>query len=196
MSAVRNKINSDQAPAYARSQERKLPLMAVELKSGALADPVGIRNTVCPNRVFLAPLAGVSDWPFRRICQTMGAGLTFVEMLSAAAVIQALIRGKHWRIIIKMFLQAGWDEMVVKIHHLPRQQRLAEVSAATKRLTDLLAENDRKRKRKTDRNPPPNDEHSSKCSRNGNASASGKSKTDNKFVLASPKNIRTNVQTS
>ncbi len=87
MSAVRNKINSDQAPAYARSQERKLLLMAVELKSGALADPVGIRNTVCPNRVFLAPLAGVSDWPFRRICQTMGAGLTFVEMLSAAAVI-------------------------------------------------------------------------------------------------------------
>ena len=79
-----------------------------------------------------------------------------------------------------MFLQAGWDEMVVKIHRLPRQEQLAEVSAATKRLTDLLAENDRKRKRKKDRNSPTDDEHSSKCSRNGNASASGKSKTDNK----------------
>ena len=77
-----------------------------------------------------------------------------------------------------MFLQAGWDEMVVKIHRLPRQERLAEVSAATKRLTDLLAENDRKRKRTTDRNPPPNDDYSSKCSRHDNASASGKSKTD------------------
>ena len=39
-----------------------------------------------PNRVFLAPLAGVSDVPFRRICQELGAGLTYVEMLSAVAV--------------------------------------------------------------------------------------------------------------
>jgi tRNA-dihydrouridine synthase B len=38
------------------------------------------------NRVFLAPLAGVSDVPFRRICQELGAGLTYVEMLSATAI--------------------------------------------------------------------------------------------------------------
>lgn len=38
------------------------------------------------NRVFLAPLAGVSDIPFRRICQELGAGLTYVEMLSATAI--------------------------------------------------------------------------------------------------------------
>jgi nifR3 family TIM-barrel protein len=36
-----------------------------------------------PNRVLLAPLAGVSDLPFRRICVEMGAGLTYIEMLSA-----------------------------------------------------------------------------------------------------------------
>ncbi len=39
-----------------------------------------------PNRVILAPLAGVSDVPFRRICQELGAGLTYVEMLSAAGI--------------------------------------------------------------------------------------------------------------
>lgn len=39
------------------------------------------------NRVFLAPLAGVSDVPFRRICQEHGAGLTYVEMLSATALV-------------------------------------------------------------------------------------------------------------
>jgi len=39
-----------------------------------------------PNRAILAPLAGVSDVPFRRICQELGAGLTYVEMLSAVAV--------------------------------------------------------------------------------------------------------------
>ncbi len=37
--------------------------------------------------VMLAPLAGVSDAPFRRICQMHGADLTFVEMLSATALI-------------------------------------------------------------------------------------------------------------
>jgi tRNA-dihydrouridine synthase B len=35
------------------------------------------------SRVFLAPMAGVSDTPFRRICQSYGAGLTTSEMLTA-----------------------------------------------------------------------------------------------------------------
>lgn len=41
---------------------------------------------VVPNRVLLSPLAGVSDVPFRRICQELGAGLTYIEMLSAAGM--------------------------------------------------------------------------------------------------------------
>lgn len=48
--------------------------------------PIQIGDLVVKNRVFLAPLAGVSDIPFRRICQEMGAGLTYVEMLSATAI--------------------------------------------------------------------------------------------------------------
>jgi len=36
--------------------------------------------------VILAPLAGVSDIPFRRICTANGADLTYVEMLSAVAL--------------------------------------------------------------------------------------------------------------
>jgi tRNA-dihydrouridine synthase B len=39
-----------------------------------------------PHPVFLAPLAGVSDHPFRRICSGFGAHLTYVEMLSASAI--------------------------------------------------------------------------------------------------------------
>ncbi len=38
--------------------------------------------------IMLAPLAGVSDYPFRLICAREGADLTFVEMLSAVALIQ------------------------------------------------------------------------------------------------------------
>lgn len=51
-----------------------------------LREPIQVGSVQLPNRVLLAPLAGVSDIPFRRICQEMGAGLTSVEMLSAAAI--------------------------------------------------------------------------------------------------------------
>jgi len=51
-----------------------------------LNNPITIGSLTVPNRAFLAPLAGVSDVPFRRMCKEMGAGLTFVEMLSATAV--------------------------------------------------------------------------------------------------------------
>ena len=37
--------------------------------------------------LILAPLAGVSDYPFRLICQEQGANLTYVEMISCAALI-------------------------------------------------------------------------------------------------------------
>lgn len=48
--------------------------------------PIQLGSLKLKNRVFLAPLAGVSDIPFRRIAQEMGAGLTYVEMLSATAI--------------------------------------------------------------------------------------------------------------
>ncbi len=49
-------------------------------------EPFTFGGLTIPNRVILAPLAGVSDIPFRRICQELGAGLTYVEMLSAMAI--------------------------------------------------------------------------------------------------------------
>lgn len=52
-----------------------------------LDHPLQLGRLTLPNRVLLAPLAGVTDVPFRRICQEAGAGLTYVEMLSAAAVL-------------------------------------------------------------------------------------------------------------
>lgn len=38
--------------------------------------------------LILAPLAGVSDFPFRRVCDAYGAQLTYVEMLSAQPIIR------------------------------------------------------------------------------------------------------------
>ena len=36
-----------------------------------------------PNRVVLAPMAGVTDRPFRRLCRRLGAGLTVSEMVTS-----------------------------------------------------------------------------------------------------------------
>ncbi len=46
-----------------------------------------IRLGLPENPVLLVPLAGVSDHPFRRICQLLGADLSYVEMISAAALV-------------------------------------------------------------------------------------------------------------
>lgn len=35
------------------------------------------------NNIFLAPMAGVTDMPFRYLCAKMGAGLTYTEMVSS-----------------------------------------------------------------------------------------------------------------
>lgn len=42
-----------------------------------------IGNVELKNNVFLAPLAGFTDLPFRLICKEMGTGLVFTEMVSA-----------------------------------------------------------------------------------------------------------------
>lgn len=45
-----------------------------------------IGNIVTKNNIFLAPLAGVSDRPFRLLCAEQGAGLVYTEMVSAKAI--------------------------------------------------------------------------------------------------------------
>ena len=45
-----------------------------------------IGNVSLENNVFLAPMAGVCDLPFRVLCAEMGAGLTCTEMVSAKAI--------------------------------------------------------------------------------------------------------------
>ena len=45
--------------------------------------PVQIGSVTVHNNVFLAPLAGYTNYPFRRLCKTYGAGLCYTEMVSA-----------------------------------------------------------------------------------------------------------------
>jgi nifR3 family TIM-barrel protein len=41
------------------------------------------------NRVFLAPMSGITDAPFRRMAASLGAGLVVSEMTASAALVQA-----------------------------------------------------------------------------------------------------------
>lgn len=46
-----------------------------------------IGNVELPNNLILAPMAGVSDLPFRLLCREQGAGLCVMEMVSAKAIL-------------------------------------------------------------------------------------------------------------
>ena len=42
-----------------------------------------IGNTQAPNNVFLAPMAGYTDYAFRKLALSLGIGLAFTELVSA-----------------------------------------------------------------------------------------------------------------
>lgn len=45
-----------------------------------------LNHLLLPSNVLMAPLAGYTSWPFRMLCQELGAGLCFTEMVSANAL--------------------------------------------------------------------------------------------------------------
>ena len=45
-----------------------------------------IGNVTLENNIILAPMAGVTDLPFRLLCKEQGAGLLCMEMVSAKAI--------------------------------------------------------------------------------------------------------------
>ena len=49
--------------------------------------PLTIGNVILPNNLILAPMAGVTDLPFRLLCKEQGAGLLCMEMVSAKAIL-------------------------------------------------------------------------------------------------------------
>ncbi len=53
--------------------------------------------------VFLAPMSGVSDLPFRRAVKSFGAGLVFSEMIASRSVIE------EWRSNVKVDLDYGQE---------------------------------------------------------------------------------------
>ena len=48
--------------------------------------PLEIGDVKLENNLILAPMAGVTDLPFRMLCKEQGAGLLCMEMVSAKAI--------------------------------------------------------------------------------------------------------------
>ena len=81
--------------------ESKLPLLA-----GDFAGPLVVGSFTVPNRVFLAPMSGITDAPFRRLAAKLGAGVVVSEMIASAALLegrrdqQRRLRGEGLRLNI------------------------------------------------------------------------------------------------
>ena len=68
--------------------------MGINQKSASMEanrPPIRIGRHVLRSRVFLAPMSGVTDLPFRRIAHELGAGLVVTEMVAS----EQLVRERH-----------------------------------------------------------------------------------------------------
>ena len=55
--------------------------------SKMMIKPLQIGSVTLPNNLVLAPMAGVTDLPFRLLCKEQGAGLLCMEMVSVKAIL-------------------------------------------------------------------------------------------------------------
>ncbi len=62
-------------------------------------DTLQIGNVTLPNNLILAPMAGVTDLPFRILCKEQGAGLVCMEMVSAKGI---LYKNKNTRELLSI----------------------------------------------------------------------------------------------
>jgi nifR3 family TIM-barrel protein len=56
-------------------------------QSSFLATPLAVGPVIVSNRVFLAPMSGISDKPFRQIAAEFGAGLVITEMVAGEQLV-------------------------------------------------------------------------------------------------------------
>jgi tRNA-dihydrouridine synthase B len=54
--------------------------------AGEFAAALTVGSLTVPNRVFLAPMSGITDAPFRRVAAKLGAGVVVSEMIASAAL--------------------------------------------------------------------------------------------------------------
>ncbi len=89
-----------------------IPLAGGEI-DGFKDHSVRIGPVTVPNRVFLAPMSGITDTPFRRLAEKLGAGLVVSEMTAGAGLVrgerEARVRSAGEGIAIHVVQLAGCE---------------------------------------------------------------------------------------
>ena len=92
-------------------------MLGSEMTQGVVCEfpgqTLGIGAVTAPNRVILAPMAGITDAPFRRLAEGLGAGLVVSEMTACAGLVrgerEANIRSAGTGVAIHMVQLAGCE---------------------------------------------------------------------------------------
>src|SRR5436305_3840639 len=97
--------------------------------AGVCEEPLAIGPVMLPNRVFVAPMSGVTDAPFRRMAANLGAGVVVSEMIAS----DALAGGRREQ--KRRLLGEGLHLNVVQLagcepHWMAEGARIAESSGA------------------------------------------------------------------
>jgi tRNA-dihydrouridine synthase B len=78
-----------------------------------LGSSLAVGPVVIPNRVVLAPMSGITDAPFRRLAERLGAGLVVSEMTACAGLVrgerEASVRSDGFGIAIHVVQLAGCE---------------------------------------------------------------------------------------
>ena len=91
--------------------------------------PLRIGAVTVPNRVFLAPMSGITDTPFRRLAERLGAGLVVSEMTACAGLAtgqrEARVRSEGQGVGINVVQLAGCEA-----HWMAEGARIVEAQGA------------------------------------------------------------------
>ncbi|MBV9557096.1 MAG: tRNA dihydrouridine synthase DusB [Pseudolabrys sp.] len=95
----------------------------------SLVAPVSVGSIGIPNRVALAPMSGITDAPFRRLAERLGAGLVVSEMTASSALVEgrreARRRSDGEGVAINVVQLAGCEA-----HWMAEGARIAEAEGA------------------------------------------------------------------
>ena len=104
---------------YLGDQGQSMLCAALYLQAERLFMSLSIGGISLPHAAILAPMSGVTDWPFRRAVRRLGGGLVVTEMVASAAVL-ANVRTEMRKLRIEALAEAplsiqlaGWEPPVM-----------------------------------------------------------------------------------
>lgn len=86
-------------------------------------------KTISKRSIGLAPMAGISDWPFRTVCTALGADFTVTEMISADPKFRDTSRNA-----LRLDLKEEQGASSNELRSLPRAPKIVQIAGAAPKL--------------------------------------------------------------